>query len=402
MVSDRIELKIPSNPEKADELLLYLQSEFEKFRGWSGAGHREQDGTFVERVEGQIGADSGELTPTTWVLLWDKDGLLSSISVEAPAGSPGWWKDAVNSTYQNALASALSADKAKFFRRDQFAYIGPNLDGEYWIAGWRIAPAIPDDEGDFVSERIVLLDHWTEAVNDQHSMSIGQVKADRIMVLLSLFVGIGFYRIPVVKKWVITGPGESKRYQLGYRSGTPYPENMPKKGEECSLGKSVAVDRRDLGSTSLTGRLHLPSDTRELFRAFENLSQPDQRVFFGAAALHHIGLPAGSHLPSVSLSYQVAAVEALAEKQSLEGIVDLVRKYNPQVSDEFIKHLYGKVRSAHFHAGEFPLGEFDPKSVGPIMDPEHLSQTDLRVGASLVLQPTLIDWLLDHSSKNPS
>ena len=104
----------------------------------------------------------------------------------------------------------------------------------------------------------------------------------------------------------------------------------------------------------------------------------------------------------MSLSYQVAAVEALAEKQSLEGIVDLVRKYNPQVSDEFIKHLYGKVRSAHFHAGEFPLGEFDPKSVGPIMDPEHLSQTDLRVGASLVLQPTLIDWLLDHSSKNPS
>ena len=401
MPSDRMQLKIPNinSPEKAGEFLQYLRMELEKFGDWRGHGQRQQDGSFVSRVECQIGNDAGELTPTTWEFVWAKNESLSSISVEAPSESPGWWNDGVNSAYQSALASALSADKTKFFRRHQFAYIGTNLDGEYWIAGWRIAPAIPDDEIQFLDERIVFLDHWTEAVDLQQAGSIARVKADKIMVLLSLFSGIGFYRIPIEGKWVITGDNESKRYQLGYRHGTPSPDEMPKKGTEGRPGKYVPFDRRNPESTPTNGQL--PDDTRELFRAFENLSQSDQLAFFGAAALYHIAITVGRHHPSVSLSYQIAAVEVLREhgKTPLEGTIELVRKYNPQISDEFIKQLYGKVRSAHFHEGQFPLGEFEPMLTGPLMDPGNLSRMELQMVPGRILQPTIIDWLLEHTKK---
>ena len=405
MPDDRIKLQIPKNRNKAVEFLQYLRAEFNKSKGWSSEGQRNQDGTFIERGQITFNRDSAERVLTYWEFEWDAKGYLSSITVEAPPESLTWWKDVVNSVYQNALAAAVSADKEEFFRRDQFAYMGPNLDGEYWIARWRIAPAIPDDEGEWFTERIVFFDHRVEAVDRNQSIAMGQVEADRMMVLLSLFINIGLYRIPVENKWVYTGPAESKRYQLGYHSDTPYPKTMPKKGGECRLGKSVQVDRRDFRATLPPGRnLRLPSDVRALFRAYRKLSPADQEVYFGAAALYHIGLTTGGNLRSVRLSYQIAAVEALAEpdKQPRQGFVEMVSKYNPKIPIEFTKGIYGSIRSAHFHHGHFSFGEYEPMLVGPIFDPRILSRTDLQISADQILQPTLIDWLLDRSQQGPS
>ena len=255
----------------------------------------------------------------------------------------------------------------------------------------------------FLGLYFVFLDHWVEAVDSSQSISIGMANADRIMVLLSFFVGIGFYRIPIVKKWVLTEPGISKRFQLGFHSRTPYPTAMPGKGKQCRLGKSVQVDRRDPRSTPVSIRgLRLPNDARKLFRAFKKLSQADQEVFFGAAALYHIGLTAGRDFPSLRLSYQVAAVEAVAEpdKPRLEGFVALVGKYNSQLPEEFVRGLYGSIRSAHFHGGRFPLGEYEPLIIGHVMGADRASQIDLQIHTQHVLQPTLIDWLLERSRSN--
>ena len=401
MNEDTIVLPVPRKPAKASEFLQYFQSELGKSKGSRSTGRREPDGTFVERVVTQVvSAVSDEQVPTTWVLIWDKKGSLSSITVEALPESPLWWKDAAHALYERALASAFSADKERFLRQDEYAYIGPNLDGEYWIDGWRIAPALPEDENDFLSERIVFLDHWVQAVDHLQSITVGQVIADRIMVLLSVFVGVGFYRVPMVKKWVMTGKNSSKRFQLGFLTGAPYPTVMPEKGKECPLGKSIQVNRRDPRFTAFSVEgLRLPNDVRKLFRAFKRLTQADREVFFGAAALCHIGLTVGRGFPSVRLSYEVAAVEALTspDKRPSEGFVELVREYSPQISSEFLDDLYGGVRSAHFHAGRFPLGEYEPLPIGPIMDPMHLSRVGLQMDAEQVLRPTLIDWLLERA-----
>lgn len=394
-----LEISVPIKANKLREFLQYLQSEFGKLGGWRSNGGYGTDGAFVEQLDVSIDA-GGKRVPTSWTFKWNPDGSLAPVEILAADEEAVDWEDAAHAIIQDALAATINAQKENFIRRDQFAYIGPNLDGEYWVSGWRVAPALPTDDADFLSERIVYLDHQVKAVDHSQSIGVGTVKADRIVTLLSLFMNFGLYRIPMEKRWVYTGRSESRRFQLGYRSPLPYPTSMPKKGSECPLGRPISIGRRDFRSSLIKdGKLHLPDDVRRLFRAFHRLNPIAQEVFFGAAALYRIALVAGRDLPTVRLSYQVAAVEALIEgsehRQRL--FVELVQKYNPGTTTEFLEYLYGNVRSAHFHAGQFPLGEYEPLEVGLFTGPVYLNRTALLMSAATLLQPVLIDWLLEHT-----
>ena len=394
-------MKIPINirAEKTPELLDYVRAEFNKIGSWGGNAGFQDDGTFVEQLEITIETAAGNSILTSWEFHRNQDGSLNPIQVDAPNVPDEKWEEQVRAIVESALAAAINAQKKRFFRRDTFAYMGPNLDGEYWIDRWRLAPAVPDDV-DFGTERIVYLDHWVEGVDHAHSISIGMVKAKKVATLLSLFTNIGFYSIPIECRWVYTGTNESKRFQLGYHGTTPYPSSMPKKGQDCPLGQNIVINRRELRSSLQEDHLlHLPRDIRSLFRAFNKLAPIQQTIFFNAAALYWISLVAGRHLPTVQIAYRIAAIDALVEgkEHSQRSFVQLVKKYNPDILDHALEDLYGKVRSAHFHAGEFPLGEYDPLIIGPLSGPEQLERMNLRIGVPRIVQPTLIDWLIDHA-----
>ena len=57
--------------------------------------------------------------------------------------------------------------------------------------------------------------------------------------------------------------------------------------------------------------------------------------------------------------------------------------------------LYGAVRSAHFHAGEFPLGEYDllefPRA---FMSSEYIESTNLRPKGFELTREAIVNWLI--------
>lgn len=204
--------------------------------GYRSEGSFQPDRRFVEKVYCSITVPSRGETPITWTVTWNPDGTLAPFDVVAEKGAPDGWQKVVEDIIRNALVSTVNAAKEKIFLRHQFAYFGPMLDGEYYIRGFRLAPAIPDDKNDPVSERVVFIDHYVEAVDRMQAISIGQIRASQIASLLSVFLGVGFYSIPTEKRWVLTGQ-DSKCLQLGFISPIPNPSTMPQKGVECRLGQ---------------------------------------------------------------------------------------------------------------------------------------------------------------------
>ena len=181
-------------------------------------------------------------------------------------------------------------------------------------------------------------------------------------------------------------------------SPNPSPSEMPRKGTEFHPGRLKQVDRtKGLRGTIWGNKLLCPADIRDLFRSYEKLQVPDQRSYFGAAALYQIALTAGRRLATVRLSYKVAAVDALTGQHNQRAFIDLVEHHYPNASAKFLKHLYGNVRSAHFHFGLFPGGEYNPMDIGPVAGPSATEGIDLELSAHQTFRGVLIKWLLDRA-----
>jgi hypothetical protein len=108
-------------------------------------------------------------------------------------------------------------------------------------------------------------------------------------------------------------------------------------------------------------------------------------------------LVVGRRYPSVSLAYRVAAVEAIVQgNPEFSGFSDFVRKnvWEEPYLEEALDFLYGKARSAHFHSGEFPGGEFDMwRFFDPFMDDEWVKKSELqRLGYELK-RTAIVTWI---------
>ena len=209
-----MEIPLPYTADKLQVFLEFLQRTLGALGGWSSSGSWTSARTFVEMIRLTVPIPDGPGVLTTWTFTWSADETLDPIEVEAAEDTEADWEAAVGELVRRSLEAAFNGRREQFFRRDMFAYMGGRLDGEYWISSYRIAPADPDDAGDLLSERIVVLDHWVTAVDHRQSIAVGQLEALRFMTLLGAFTGLGFYSIAVEKRWVYTDRGESNRYQL--------------------------------------------------------------------------------------------------------------------------------------------------------------------------------------------
>ncbi|TOA21962.1 hypothetical protein, partial [Vibrio parahaemolyticus] len=72
----------------------------------------------------------------------DLDGNLQYL--EFDDNKNGAYKEKINKLIIDSLMKSLDDKKETFYRRYHYTYTGPQLDGEYWIKGTRIAP-ISDD-----------------------------------------------------------------------------------------------------------------------------------------------------------------------------------------------------------------------------------------------------------------
>jgi hypothetical protein len=91
----------------------------------------------------------------------------------------------------------------------------------------------------------------------------------------------------------------------------------------------------------------------------------------------------------LSLTYLCRHLDGTArEKHQIKAVDQLL-------GNENLQRLYGDVRSAHIHAGEFPLGEHGrPRAFSLIMDPVEESRQALHIECYNLTREAIVNWLL--------
>jgi len=314
--------------------------------------------------------------------------------------APPRWEIAAHSFVEHVLVAALAKKVTKFFRRSAFHYIGPNLAGEYWLPGFRLAPALPSDDFPMMvnAERVLFIDQTVEAIDNLHSIFVADEIARRHAARLSLLLNIGLYRPPPEQIWVLRSQPEqpyqiSERRHWGFIDPKGLPSVMPAKGAECPLGpfEGSVMDFWPTG-----GLLACPSEIRRILRGVNHRGGSFSEAFDKCARLFQVARVAGKMFGSVGLAYQIAAVEAITKAGTgYDSFADFMRKNLPATDglDSYLDLLYGSVRSAHFHAGEFPLGEFVATRMD-ITDTEACGRTDLGFFGSRIIRKAIMAWIM--------
>jgi len=398
----RFELNMPPGDRQRSLMDHFNAALREKMQEYGGSSQLSSDDTFLSITRGRFRMAEGSI-PLIWRMSRHRDGTLSWIEV-CPADAPrdsGSWEWEIKDFVLTVMASALSNSKAEFFHDSLFYYIGPPLDGEYWLPGFRLAPAIPGDtEPEWWAERIVSISFSVCATDRSNAGTVAQVKAARIAARLSLILNVGFYERVPERRWVEMpvdngGRTEAHRLWLGLTTPELRLSSMPNKEEVCPLGAfDGSLDRRNWVDEKT---LSMPPETRAILRGFDGLEPAVSDALDRAARLTQVALVVKPRYPSVALAYQVAAIEAIAKSTGqFTGFSDFVRRNIPYEADltDILETLYGRARSGHFHAGEFPVGEFDSLPVGdPFFDPQVIQRMQLRSWGDLILRRALVSWM---------
>jgi hypothetical protein len=276
------------------------------------------DGAVVQSTNAQIILATGNTVSLLWTITIEPDNFLRHVDVSTVDGEPdGEWSSHARQLVINALSAALNDDHEEVFLRRQFAYVGPPLDGEYYLPRFRLAPATLQPIDLPFSERILFIDQTVRAITGQAATSIGAIQARRYASLLSLLLDVGLYEIHPEHRWVLVtdtdGTISSQCLRLGFKDSVPPPKKMPPKGRECNPGAYRPVSRKWpilLDIASLGPTLQCPADTRPLVKAANDLETAERAAFFGAAALFQIAAIQRNRFPSSSMAYEVAAIDA--------------------------------------------------------------------------------------------
>ncbi|MCY1215328.1 hypothetical protein D9M72_271710 [compost metagenome] len=368
--TDQLSHKIPlsniQDPAKQRLFLEYMDVALKKYSDSSiGSNYYNEEGDYVD--ESAINIKLNEKTQTLYIRIIATDNdELKSIEFECPESATV--EQLTNSLIIQSLGDALGAKKRFFFRQVHYCYIGERLDGEYWIGNnIRIAPVDPDDPNpQFANtERYISIDLSVEAIDEYSAIAIANNRANRLAARLSLILNLGLYRPTNEYRWTLPedlkGPSEIRA--LGYIAPGPGLDNLPRKGKVCKLGEyehTIHYRTRYLGEL-----IKFPTETRKLITAVDKSAHQLITAFDNCALLYQLALNAGRNMPSVQLSYLVASIDALSKSEKTnKSFGAFIRHYSHATHniDHLIDFMHNSVRSAHFHAGEFPFGEFNQQS----------------------------------------
>jgi len=412
----KLDMKVDLNLSRGSKQRLFLDNLNSQLRartaGYSGGAGYRADGLFESSVTGPFLVDQ-EQVPLIWRIVKSPDGTLlfveAELSNDAPARTD--WEHAAYEFIISVFSAALSERRSKFFRRVFFNYIGVQLDGEYWLPGLRFAPAWPDDDQPYsiVSERVISMDMLVDAIDGMDATALAEEIARRQAARISLLLNVGLYRTTHAQtRWVIPvvddHPAEkSQRFQLGFFGYGSQLTELPKKGSVSPLGQyagSLAASNSFLGQL-----LSLPPQARRILRAVDNAAPAVTDSFDRGARLHQVAAVVGQQFPSVGLAYRVAAVDAISKADpTCKGFSDFVRKFarSRPNTDVLLDYLWGTVRSGHFHAGEFPLGEFDTnRFFDPLLDPDSLEQSRIHTMCFELTREAIVNWIFELLPDTP-
>lgn len=395
----KVDLNI-SDPAKAEEFLQYFVSHLKTkrkslFLGSSKAKFNEK-GQYEIHIQDFLETDEKTGVAADWIIIQNPDGSIPFIQVSVENCS-----NSVNRFLKEVLASAFSERKNLFFVRNHYCFIhGSNLCGEYWInSKLRLGPLYPDDDSKLINaERIIVLDQQITAVDKNHACQLGQETSIIIAARLSFIFDLGFYEPRQEKRWFIHQNEESKEVSNKRMStgiwDTLRPSDFPKKGKLCKLNRPVdSVYKRDRYAGE---DLSVPQETREIFKGFDQLDYKYQLAFNKSCRLYQTALIAGAYSPTIRLSYMYGAVDAICQTTSEhKGFSEFVKAYNLKVDNDFLEFIHGKIRSNHWHSGEFILGENESKWKENMLDKNaQLRFNIIREGHNMI-RLALLNWVFD-------
>ena len=389
----------PLQDDTADRFLDYFNAGLRQRGGFSrGEAAVGEDGIFRATLRTSFPLDDTEVgLPLSWTIERAPDGTIDQLLVEVgeTSLSEAKWHRVAEAFVREVLSAALAEDLKQFFIRRPYVYIGAALDGEYWLPGFRVAPAVPDDECPTAVnfERVLYLDLKVDAIDEMHAFQIAEERARKYSARLDLLLGLGLSRPSSEQVWILTDAGEQRRYQRGFADGSTVLPSLPKKGTEGQLGKYEGTVRKLRG---LGGRtVKCPQEIRKVLRAVEKGDYRTREAFDGCARLVQVGLVLGRRYPSVQLAFLVGAVEAICQATGdYAGFSDFVRRRTAKsVSDELLDFIYGNVRSAVFHGGQFPLGDYG-KLFTELTDSATMASQERGRSGWALLRMAINDWVL--------
>ncbi|NRD31030.1 hypothetical protein HQQ92_04280 [Shewanella sp. DC2-4] len=357
-----IDLKPIENEHQKSLFINHLDALIQTYQHSSfGRSYVDSTKNFVNETEVQVSIDSVDGVILIKIVSDLKNRLLH---IEYEDLNNNVLTEKITALIQTALLKSLGSVKQIFYRRFHYTYFGEQLDGEYWVKGVRIAPVYYDEETKQIRniERYFSIELEVAAIDEHDANAISNEMADIYAARLSLFLDVGISPPRSEQKWFLSENyiESSILRQTGYYGYDHKLERMPKKKEICKLGayhESLHPYLHYVGET-----LKLPTETRKIFSALEKSDQLLQLAFNKCCFLYQQALTAGRYYPTVELSYLVAAIDALTkcESEKLIHFGEFIRFYSGADGnvDEFIDFMHGTVRSAHFHAGEFSIGEY--------------------------------------------
>lgn len=390
----------------------FERDEFRSYRNVS------PEGNYVQNVICEMEAKDNRRVEVLWSIEKNAEGALQPIKFSTKTKNDLLLlKEKAIEEITEVLVSVINAKEETQFFREKYHYLGKPLHGEYYLPGFRIAPAYPMEE-EYIEiygqklmnstrrEHVLYIDHEVSGFNTIHLNDKRTYNANLYSALMSLFLDVNLFVPTTQERWVMTydtGKTTSHRLNLGYVDEKPIPNKMPEKGTESRAGETRPVDRTNVESDDPDCTYHLkcPRDIRKLIRSYNrDLSDGEKLKFFSAAKFYQMSLDIGERYNTAGMAYQISAIDILNSKHSAQEYKKLVHEYFPaKIDDEYVTYLYQNVRSAHFHEGKFPGGENEEfGEFSALIEPN--DYPDLIRDTKIVCRNVLIQWLLTKSKEN--
>lgn len=278
--------------EAQREFFDYFNAALRRIGGGVGSSGFNPDGSFEVSLACTLPVGRAHAC-LVWHWIRKPDGSVDALDVlPEHEGTPAGWEDAAREFVTGVLVTALQKKRTHFFNRTTYFYIGVNLDGEYWLPGTRIAPAIYDDAKPYLinCERAVYIDHKVTGIDATQAGEVGGERARRIAARASLLLNVGFYRTVPDLRFVLGAesaptvvPG---RLHIGFIDSLARPARMPEKGRECPLGRYL---KRGVSEVRRPDeKLKFPAESRSIFRAADNPAHLFGEAFDRCARLYQI------------------------------------------------------------------------------------------------------------------
>jgi hypothetical protein len=392
------------NKDMKESLIKYLDKNLEGSAQKTGGrgSYLDEEDHFVNIDNMIISLPEGYNVPVQFTTNWIK-GDLTDLEDSANLDTKKWCLliQFLDKIIKKSLAMLLAEKKEKHFFRVRLGYMGPPLDGEYYIRNFRISPATRV-EGTFHVENYIYLDMDIEGIDYEHARSNSRTFAKEVMSILSVILNTGFYEPGRDHRWVLLPDNKHGRFQLGFHDEEPYPTAMPAKDRKKA--GAFSVDPTDYISNAIhTKTLRLPRSIRKLFKAYYSLAKEEQAAFLSASRMYQISISADRISKTVQASYQLAALDALSKPYrqknlNKNAIMELTDKYYVGEGVKIGK-LYESIRNAHFHQGFFDEHEISGFEIRPFLGPKWIMKEIDYLFRTKIVFVILNKWLFEKVSE---